>query len=75
MYLNKSSDHNYTQIQPPASDDNLIENLRMEDLNDSHCKITEELRNKPKPFFNKEQSQLNPFESPNVSVSPQMPLC
>lgn len=31
-----------------------MENLRPEDLDDTHCRITPDLRaNKPKPFFNK----------------------
>ncbi|CAD8127655.1 unnamed protein product [Paramecium sonneborni] len=33
---------------------NIVENLKPEDLDDTHCKITQEMKgNKPKPFFNK----------------------
>ena len=35
-------------------DENIIENLRPEDLDDTHCRITVDLKShKPKPFFNK----------------------
>ena len=42
----QKNSHNY--------DENIIENLKPEDLDDTHCRITSDLKtNTPKPFFNK----------------------
>jgi hypothetical protein len=71
----KSEDRPHNEIpqdmQPPSSDDGLIENLKFEDLDDTHYKITHDMRNnKPKPFFNKQIVVSSP-ESPSLSVFPQ----
>lgn len=46
----KNSDGNISEL----IGHNIVENLKPEDLDDTHCKITPELKgNKPKPFFNR----------------------
>ncbi|CAK69401.1 unnamed protein product (macronuclear) [Paramecium tetraurelia] len=56
---------------------NIVENLKPEDLDDTHCKITPELKgNKPKPFFNKSivNQSLSIQQSPSSSPFEEIQL-
>lgn len=49
-HFKKSQDENLTELIGM----NIVENIKPEDLDDTHCRITPDLRaSKPKPFFNK----------------------
>ncbi|CAD8108619.1 unnamed protein product [Paramecium sonneborni] len=73
----KNSEGNNTEL----IGQHIIENIRPEDLDDTHCKITPDLKaNRPKPFFNKSiignQSisiQQSPSSSPfeEIQLMPQ----
>lgn len=53
---------------PMCDEDGEIENLRLEDFDDTHYRITPELStHKPKPFFNKKPMVTAPVV--NVSAS------
>ncbi|CAD8192211.1 unnamed protein product [Paramecium pentaurelia] len=70
----KNSDGNISEL----IGHNIVENLKPEDLDDTHCKITPELKgNKPKPFFNRSiiiNQSLSIQQSPGQSPFEEIQL-